>query len=86
MANIKSSQKRILIIKRNTERNRKIKNVIKDLVKEIAAKNTKKEPVADTLKKAIKELDSSVSKGVLHWKTAARKKSRLLKKYTQKTA
>jgi len=83
MANIKSAQKRILIIKRNTERNRKVKNVIKDAVREISVKKAAKEPVADLLRKAIKEIDTAVSKGVLHWKTAARKKSRLAKKFAK---
>ncbi len=86
MANIKSSKKRILIIQRNTERNRKVKNDVKTVIKELGMKKAKNEPIVDTLKKALKEIDTAVSKGVLHWKTAARKKSRLTKKFTKTAA
>ncbi|MBU0581146.1 MAG: 30S ribosomal protein S20 [Candidatus Margulisbacteria bacterium] len=86
MANIKSAKKRILIIKRNTLRNRKVKDEIKGLIKNLAKKHTLKEDIAELLKKAIKSIDSAVSKGVLHWKAAARKKSRLVKKFTKPAA
>jgi small subunit ribosomal protein S20 len=83
MANIKSSKKRILTQKRNRVRNVKVKNDVKSTVKELNKKIEKKEDSKDTLKLAIKKIDSAVSKGVFHWKTAARKKSRLAKKATK---
>ena len=83
MANIKSSKKRIMIARRNAARNLKIKNELRDLLKKVVKKHAKKEDPAEVLMKTIKKLDRAVSKGVFHWKTAARKKSRLVKKYSR---
>ncbi len=81
MANIKSAKKRIAIIARNTARNRKIKEAIRALIKEIGKTHAKQENVAEVLKKTLKYIDSAVSKGVWHWKTAARQKSRLIARF-----
>jgi len=83
MANIKSAKKRILIAKRNAERNRKVKDQIRDIVKNIGKKYSKKEDIRELLTLAVKNIDSAVSKGVFHWKAAARKKSRLVKRFSK---
>ena len=84
MANIKSAIKRIRTAKRNEARNKTLKIKIKKAVKEaksaIAAKGSE---MQKALRDAIKRIDKSVTKGVLHKRTAARKKSRLMKMFNK---
>lgn len=79
MANIKSAKKRILVDRRNAEKNKAIKSKVKTAVKKvdaaIAAKD--KAAAASALKAAISEIDRAASKGVYHKKTASRKISRI---------
>ncbi len=85
MPNIKSAKKRVLVAERNHARNVAVKSRIKTAVKrvlEALKEDTSK--VQSLLNMAYKLLDKSVSKGVLHKNTAARKKSRLTK-YVNKT-
>ena len=79
MANIKSAKKRILVDRRNAERNKAIKSSVKTAIKKVdAAVAAKDKTVADTaLVGAISEIDKAASKGVFHKKTASRKISRL---------
>lgn len=79
MANIKSAKKRILVERRNAERNKAIKSKVKTAVKKVdAAIAAKDKSAAETaLKSAISELNKAATKGVFHKKTAARKISRL---------
>lgn len=79
MANIKSAKKRILVDRRNAERNKAIKSSVKTAIKKVdAAVVAKDKTVADTaLVAAISEIDKAASKGVFHKKTASRKISRL---------
>ena len=80
MANIKSAKKRVLIAKRNTERNVAFKSSIKTAVKKALSlvKGDEKELQA-ALSKVYQLCDKAVGKGILHKNTAARKKSRLTK-------
>ncbi len=79
MANIKSAKKRILVDRRNAERNKAIKSKVKTAIKKvdaaIAAKD--KEAAATALTSAISEINKAASKGVYHQKTASRKISRM---------
>ena len=79
MANIKSAKKRILVDRRNAERNKAIKSSVKTAIKKVdAAIAAKDKTVADSaLVAAISEIDKAASKGVYHKKTASRKISRL---------
>ena len=79
MANIKSAKKRILVDRRNAERNKAIKSSVKTAIKKVdAAVAAKDKTAADTaLVAAISEIDKAASKGVFHKKTASRKISRL---------
>ena len=81
MANIKSAKKRILVDRRNAERNKAIKSSVKTAIKKVdAAVAAKDKTAADTaLVAAISEIDKAASKGVFHKKTASRKISRLTK-------
>ncbi len=80
MANIKSAMKRIRVTKRNEKRNKGVKAVLKSQIKKAKALITEKKDGAVALvRTAIKKLDKAASKGILHKKTVARKKSRLMK-------
>lgn len=79
MANIKSAKKRVLVAKRNTERNVAFKSTIKSAVKKvlaIAASEDKSE-LNSALSKVYQLCDKAAGKGIIHKNTAARKKSRL---------
>ena len=80
MANIKSAKKRVLVAKRNTERNVAFKSSIKTAVKKaLSLVNGDKKELDAAISKVYQLCDKAVSKGILHKNTAARKKSRLTK-------
>lgn len=87
MANIKSAKKRIRVIDKRTAKNRRIKNHLKTVLKDFEAAlavddfNTAKEKLA----LAEKKLMQTASKGVIHKNTAARKVSRLTKRFNNAT-
>lgn len=84
-------KKKLSVLKRARQaekrrlRNKAIKTNLKTLVKKaltsIQANKEDKEPLVIN---AVKKLDKAVSKGIIHKNTAARKKSRLMKKLNQK--
>jgi small subunit ribosomal protein S20 len=61
-------------------RNKSINSSLKTSVKKVEAAATAGEDTAEPMRQAQAKIDSAVSKGVLHKKTAARKKSRLAKR------
>ena len=79
MANIKSAKKRILVERRNAERNKAIKSAVKTSVKKVdaAIAANDKDAAAAALLAATGEINKAASKGVFHKKTASRKISRL---------
>ena len=60
-------------VKRNSA-NTGLKKVVR-----LAAKEVAKTKTAESVAKASSALDKAATKGVIHWKSAARKKSRLAK-------
>jgi small subunit ribosomal protein S20 len=80
MANIKSQ------IKRNRQndglrmRNKAVNSDLKTSIKKVETASAAGEPTDDLLRTAQKKIDVATSKGVLHKRTAARKKSRLAKR------
>ena len=79
MANIKSQKKRNITNAKRAERNKSVRSELKSRVK--SATTTIGEDGNDELvRAAVKRIDSAASKGVIHKNTAARKKSRLMKK------
>ncbi len=82
MANIKSAKKRILTNEKARMRNKVQKSTLKTAVKnlEAAIASGNKEEAQTKLNVAIKRVDSSVTKGIMHKNAAARTKSRLTKK------
>lgn len=79
MANIKSAKKRVLIAAKRTERNKMVKSSLRTAVRKFS-ESVGSENGVQQLSLAFKALDKAASKGVIHKKTAARKKARLAKK------
>lgn len=79
MANIKSQKKRILTNAKRAERNKAVRSEIKTRTKTALA-TAGTEENAEALRQAVKRIDKAATKGVLHPNTAARKKSRLMKR------
>lgn len=79
MAHTKSSKKRIVLGERNRLRNQSIKSRVKTFVKKVltAVESKNVDEAQAALSLAFKELDKSVSKGVLKQNTVSRTKSRL---------
>ena len=79
MANIKSAKKRILVDRRNAERNKAIKSKVKTAIKGVYAAIAAgdKDAASKALTTAISEINRAASKGVFHKKTASRKISRI---------
>ncbi len=81
MANTRSAEKMIRVAERRRLRNRTVKSAVKTFIRKAergivaAAEDTQALVV-----QAISKLDKAASKGVLHPRNAARRKSRLMKK------
>jgi small subunit ribosomal protein S20 len=80
MANIKSQIKRNRQNEARRVRNKSVSSALKTSVKKVDAAAAAGEPTDELLAAAQAEIDGAVSKGVLHKNTAARKKSRLMKR------
>ena len=79
MANIKSQKKRNITNEKRYERNKAVKAEVKTRTKRAEATLGTDEN-DDAVKAAVKRIDTAASKGIIHKNTAARKKSRLMKK------
>lgn len=77
MPNIKSAKKRVLLTKVSNDRNKAAKSVLKTTLKKFdaAVAEGNREQADSAYKAAVKTIDESVKKGVLHKNNAARKKS-----------
>lgn len=85
MANIKSSKKRNRQNEKRRRKNSAVKSSIRKAAKKvITAVDSKEEKDSQVIKelfrKYVKTIDTASRKGIIHWKTVARKKSRLAKK------
>ena len=85
MANIKSQMKRNRQNVKRNERNKAIRSELKTRTKVAltAAEAGDTAAAQEALRLAQQRIDSAVSKGVLHKKTAARRKSRLTQRIAQ---
>ena len=80
MANTKSSKARIKTNIRDRERNVSVKTTIKTFIKKTKeAITSDAKDVSSVINNTVKVIDKAASKGIIHKKTAARKKSRLMK-------
>ncbi|MGI6490855.1 MAG: 30S ribosomal protein S20 [Pelotomaculum sp.] len=87
MPNIKSSTKRVEVTRIRTLRNARIKSALKTSIRrfEEALKTSDRDGANLKLRSALRSLDKAVTKGVLHKNAAARKKSRLTKRFNKIT-
>lgn len=85
MANSKSAEKRIRVAEKRRQRNRYVRSTTRTAVKkfEQALGSAERTEAEALLREAVSKLDRAVSKGVLHPNTAARKKSRLYRRFNQ---
>ena len=83
MANSKSSKKRILINETKRLRNRPYRSAARTYVKkaEVAIKAGDQDAATTAVGEALSMLDRVASKGIIHRNNAARRKSRLMKKF-----
>lgn len=79
MANIKSAKKRILVARKNADRNKAIRSRVKTYVKKVDAAIAAGdlEAAKAALVQATSEIDKAATKGVYHKNTSSRKISRL---------
>ena len=85
MPNIKSAKKRVLLTKVQNEKNKAAKSVLKTNLKKFdaALADGNREQADSAYKAAVKTIDESVKKGILHKNNAARKKSSITRKLNQ---
>jgi small subunit ribosomal protein S20 len=86
MANSKSAEKRVRQTIKRTARNKAVKSKFNTDIKrfEKAVINEEdKEVIEKRLKQAVKTIDRTATKGVIHKNKAARVKSRLMKKFNE---
>ncbi|MFZ5646687.1 MAG: 30S ribosomal protein S20 [Bacillota bacterium] len=85
MPNIKSAEKRVQVIRTRTLRNKSLKSNLRTSIgrfEEAFEKGSKEEAKAK-LQRALITIDKAVTKGILHKNTAARKKSRLTRRFNK---
>ena len=87
MANIKSAIKRIRSSKRKQIRNLTIRSRARSAVKDarLAIDSVSAEEQAKAIQAAYSALDRAASKGVIHKRNAARRKSRLMKRLAKRS-
>ncbi|MDD4170462.1 MAG: 30S ribosomal protein S20 [Desulfotomaculaceae bacterium] len=85
MPNIKSAAKRVEVIRMRTLRNVRIKSALRTTIRKFegAMSAANLEEANQKLRTAVQALDKAVTKGILHKNAAARKKSRLTKKFNK---
>lgn len=85
MAHSKSALKRIRVAERRRLENRPYRSASRTLVRraEDAIAAGDKDEAAEAVLRAVKMLDRTAGKGVIHANNAARRKSRLMAKYNQ---
>jgi small subunit ribosomal protein S20 len=83
--NIKSALKRVEIARIRTIKNAAAKSTLRTAIRRFEeSMNTDQDTAQASLKKVTRALDKASSKGLIHKNLAARKKSRLTKKFAKK--
>jgi len=78
--NIKSAKKRVLVSASKTARNKAVKSNLKTTIKKAEAAIAEGGDSQEAIRLAIKRIDQAQAKGILHKNTAARRKSKLVRK------
>ncbi|MGH2773639.1 MAG: 30S ribosomal protein S20 [Actinomycetota bacterium] len=87
MANIKSQKKRNLTNERRRVRNKDVRTALKTYIKNFneSVKGDDGPAAESALRRAGKELDRAVSKGIIHKNSAANRKSSLARSFNART-
>lgn len=80
VANIKSQKKRILTNEKAADRNKAVKSELKTRIR-TATDNAGTPQGEESLRAAVKRIDMAAAKGIIHPNSAARRKSRLMKRF-----
>ena len=80
MPNIKSAKKRVLVTANKTAKNKAIKSNLKTTIKKAEAAIAEGGNDQEAIRLAIKRIDQARAKGILTKNTAARRKSKLMRK------
>ena len=80
LPNIKSAKKRVLVTANKSARNKAIKSNLKTTIKKAETAIENGGDNAEEVRLAIKRIDQACAKGILHKNTAARRKSKLVRK------
>ncbi|MDQ1271816.1 MAG: small subunit ribosomal protein [Planctomycetota bacterium] len=85
MPTMKSAKKRLRQNVKHNLRNRSYRSALKTQIKDFlgVVKEGKVQPAEEELRLTVQKLDKAAKKGILHKKTASRRKSRLTKKLNQ---
>ncbi len=85
MPNTKQAAKRMRITAKRTARNRAVKSRVKTAIRRFSDTLAQGDYslAEDKLRSALRIIDKAASKGVLHKNAAARKKSRLAKRFNK---
>lgn len=86
MPNHKSAAKRVRTIQKRTLRNTSLKSALRTSIRKFenaVSAGTPKEEIEQILRHTLVSIDKAVTKGILHKNTAARKKSRLVKRFNR---
>ena len=86
MPNIKSAKKRVLVSASKTARNKAVKSNLKTTIKKAEAAIVEGGDSREAIRLAIKRIDQAQAKGILHKNTAARRKSKLVRKLNNANA
>jgi small subunit ribosomal protein S20 len=88
LANTKSAIKAIRVAERKRQINMPIRSGVKTALRRArtAIEQGETVPAEEATRVAVSKLDKAVSKGVLHWRNAARRKSRLMRKLSSASA
>ena len=83
MPTMKSAKKRLRQNVKHNLRNRSYRSALKTQIKDYLAVVKEGQAAEEELRFTMKKLDKAAKKGILHKKTASRRKSRLTKKLNQ---
>ena len=83
VANIKSRIKRNRQTEKQRQRNRMVRSELRTRTKAVLESDGSSEEAKAALSEAIKRIDSAAAKRVIHPNNAARKKSRLQKRFNE---
>ena len=84
--NIKSAKKRVLVSASKTARNKAVKSNLKTTIKKAETAIAEGGDSSEAIRLAIKRIDQAQAKGILHKNTAARRKSKLVRKLNNANA